>query len=72
MVGVSYTTIFHYRHGKIRPGVDIARRMHQVTGGKVPIGYWGYELINGKFVKAAKDPSASVKRGKFSFNLDKD
>lgn len=72
MIGVSYTTLYHYRNRTICPGVAVARRIHQITGGAVPMGYWGYELKEGKFVKIPKDPSCRVKRGKYSPGGDRD
>ena len=47
-IGVNRTTAYGYKYRTYRPNKEIAWKIHTFTKGEIPIGYWGYELVNGK------------------------
>ena len=65
LLSVSYTTVYNYRQGNICPGLDHARKIHHVTKGQVPVSFWGYELVKGKFVKTAKQYSSKLANARY-------
>ena len=41
-------------HGKGIPRAETAWKIHRATKGEIPITYWGYAIINGKFKRLEK------------------
>lgn len=66
MLGVSYSTVHRYRHNGIVPSLDVALKIYKVTGGRVPLIFWGYTIVNGKFVRPPKAHAHRLKGAKYS------
>ncbi len=66
LLGVCYSSVHRYRHSDAVPGLDIARKIYHVTGGKVSMAFWGYTIKNGKFIKSPKTYKHRLKQAKYS------
>lgn len=64
-LGITPSTVYGWTTKRCCPRPRTAWKIHQLTHGRVPISFWGYELCKGKIVKGKGEIKPPPARAQF-------